>query len=148
MTAEMSSNCVAPPASEDRVRKERRCRFAASRTIEKLVRSGHGYRAKKIIEYSARHYHDYRRVSCSTTINSARREIEECIKCEKHSWDTWYDRSRSVLGLTYRPELNISQHHDHYPEELARHRCSISEGLATYYNHLPLLWGIGRDGTA
>ena len=118
----MSSSCVAPPASKRRISKERRCRLVALRTTENLVESGYGYRAKKIIEFSARHYHDYRRVSCSRALAPAKRDIEECIKCGRHSWDTWHDKFRSVISLTYRPELKISPDDDRYPEELAMHK--------------------------
>ena len=120
-----------------------------SSTIERLVRAGQGYRAKKIIGYSAKHYHDYRRVSCSTTISSARREIEECIKCKQHSWDTWHDRSRSVLDLTYRPELNIDPDHDHYPEELARRQWqhilktgAVLQSPASFMGNRPGWYGL------
>ena len=75
-----------------------------------------------MIEFSARRYHDYRRVSCTRAIALAKRDIEECIKCGRHSWDTWHDKFRSVISLAYRPELTMGSDDEGYPQELLLHK--------------------------
>ena len=101
----MASKYTAPPASEPRILMERERRWDLKRRIDKLVSRGHGYRARKIMNLSARHYHNYIGQSCDESIPSAKRPFDICIKCERYSWDTWHEKYRSVRSLKYQPEL-------------------------------------------